>query len=819
MPRRAPRSRNALRITRFLTVFVAATTLVVGTIAPSEVATASVSQSATVQPARTVGDLSQAGVVRTSLAGFSAGNIISDVVFTNKSTMSEAQIQSFFNGKVSRCQSGYVCLKDFRITSVDRPADAYCSGYNGAANESAARIIYKVAQACNINPQVLMVMLQKEQGLITHTWPSPWRYDMALGQGCPDTAPCDPSFVGFFHQIYGAARQMQIYMEGEWFQWYAPGNTWNLRYHPNASCGSSPVYVANKATAAMYYYTPYQPNAAALAAGYGEANNACSSYGNRNFYNYFTDWFGSTQKPSAPVAVAPRLSSIDTTSYVVTSDTAGSVWGYPYLNGAWGAREKIGSGVADTKSFFGVGDLDGNGHRDFVAITNSGSASVLKGNGSGTLSAPLALAGDWSGVVLATAAGDFDGDGIPDVFTTDEAGRLWLWSGNDRGGFIAPRIVGNGWGMMNLITGNGDLDGDGRADLVTRDTQGRLHLYSGNGRGGWMGSKQIGNGWSSFSDVFNTGDFTGDGNADLLAEESNGTLRLYRGSPGGALTDGRSIGFGWNTLVTKAGAGPAVTHHRAVPGGAGNLDGIPGGDILALTDAGELRIYGTSGDGNWGAVTRPGGTWEAGDHAFPMGDFNGDGLPDIGQIDSAGTFYLYPGIPGGGLGERVRIGSGWGAFSSVVGNFDFDGNRIPDVLAIDPKGNLLLYRGNGNGGWAAGSGTVIGQNWWGFEDLFSVGDFDGDGHTDLMGRTSSGVLMLYSTTGDGNWGNIRSIGQGWGGMSLVFSSGDFNGDGLNDVLAVASSGDMYLYRGNGKGGWASAGSRIGNGWSIMNQLG
>ncbi|WP_181155799.1 MULTISPECIES: hypothetical protein [unclassified Microbacterium] len=238
-----------------------------------------------------------------TLDGFDPGNLISDAVFTDKNTMTEAQIQSFFNSKVSRCLGGtdekgrpIVCLKDFSITSASRPADTYCNGYTGAANESAARIIYRVAQSCGINPQVLIVMLQKEQGLVTHTWPSAWRYDIALGQGCPDDASCNPAYVGFFYQIYGAARQMKIYMEGRYFTYYAPGRTWNILYHPTASrnCGSAPVYVANKATSALYYYTPYQPNAAALRAGYGEGDY-CSSYGNRNFYNYFTDWFGSAQ--------------------------------------------------------------------------------------------------------------------------------------------------------------------------------------------------------------------------------------------------------------------------------------------------------------------------------------------------------------------------------------------------------------------------------------------------------------------------------------------------------------------------------------------
>ena len=204
---------------------VAIGALVLGVFAPAAAAASAVPVTSAVASSAA----SIAGPVKTTLAGFSAGNIISDAVFTDKSTMTEAQIQSFFNSKVKTCRGGsdqwgpIVCLKDYRTDSVNRAADAYCKGYTGAKGESAARIIYRVSQSCNINPRVLIVMLQKEQGLVTHTWPSAWRYDKALGQGCPDDAPCNPAYVGFFHQIYGAARQMQIYMEGRYFTWYAPG--------------------------------------------------------------------------------------------------------------------------------------------------------------------------------------------------------------------------------------------------------------------------------------------------------------------------------------------------------------------------------------------------------------------------------------------------------------------------------------------------------------------------------------------------------------------------------------------------------------------
>ena len=241
-----------------------------------------------------------------NLAQFKPGNIISDGVFFQSDTMSAGQIDSFFRGKVASCRGGYVCLKDYRQNTPNRPADSYCRGYSGAPNESAATIIARVAQSCGINPRVLIVMLEKEQSLVTHTWPSTWRFDMALGQGCPDTAPCDPAYAGFFYQIYGAARQMQIYAEGRWFTYYAPGKTWNILYHPNRACGSAPVRVENKATAALYYYTPYQPNRAALNAGYG-TGDGCSSYGNRNFYQLFTDWFGSTQTTGAAPATLAQV--------------------------------------------------------------------------------------------------------------------------------------------------------------------------------------------------------------------------------------------------------------------------------------------------------------------------------------------------------------------------------------------------------------------------------------------------------------------------------------------------------------------------------
>src|SRR5690606_25559071 len=241
-----------------------------------------------------------AGTEAISLKNFSAGNLISDAKMYTSGTMTTSQIQSFLNGKVPSCQKGYTCLKDFTQKTTTKKPNAYCSGtYKGAAKESAASIISKASKACGISEKVLLVILQKEQGLVTHTWPSQFRYDIAMGYACPDDAACNAKYFGFQNQMYMAAYQLQRYTKDSYFSWYPVGKTSQVRYHPNASCGSGAVRIENKATAALYYYTPYQPNRAALNAGYG-VGDSCSAYGNRNFYNYYTDWFGGTREPSKP---------------------------------------------------------------------------------------------------------------------------------------------------------------------------------------------------------------------------------------------------------------------------------------------------------------------------------------------------------------------------------------------------------------------------------------------------------------------------------------------------------------------------------------
>ncbi|MDJ0324894.1 hypothetical protein QMG61_14110 [Cryobacterium sp. PH31-AA6] len=224
---------------------------------------------------------------------FEPGNIISDAVFFDGQSMDAGAVQSFLSAKVPNCRAGYTCLKDYSQDTPSRAAVSNgCTAYAGRANESAAAIIARVGVACGISPKAMIVLIEKEQGLISDTWPSARQYRSATGYGCPDTADCDATYYGFFNQVYAAALQFKYYAANPTRWNHVPGRNNEVRYNPNVACGSGTVFIQNQATAGLYNYTPYQPNAAALGNLYG-TGDGCSSYGNRNFWRMFTDWFGS----------------------------------------------------------------------------------------------------------------------------------------------------------------------------------------------------------------------------------------------------------------------------------------------------------------------------------------------------------------------------------------------------------------------------------------------------------------------------------------------------------------------------------------------
>jgi hypothetical protein len=312
-------------------------------------------------------------------AGFRPGYIVSDSTFYQGNALDANSIQAFLNEKVPTCRSGYVCLKDFRQDTSNRAADAMCSAYQGASGESAAQIIAKVGQACGISQMVLLTMLQKEQGLVNDSWPGDRQYRSAMGYGCPDTADCDVNYYGFFQQVYKGASQLKRYGNppgsGSNFTRYPVGRSVAVQYNPNAACGSGQVYIENKATAALYYYTPYQPNTAALNNLYGIGDN-CSAYGNRNFWRIFSDWFGSPTGGTNPIGGMDVSGDGDirVRGWTIDPDTADALQVHIYVNGTGAAVATANASRPDVgRAYPGYGDNHGI---DVAIAAKSGTYNV-----------------------------------------------------------------------------------------------------------------------------------------------------------------------------------------------------------------------------------------------------------------------------------------------------------------------------------------------------------------------------------------------------------------------------------------------------------
>ena len=238
------------------------------------------------------------------LNSFRAGNIMSDAVMSDHNSMTQAEIQRFLESKVT-CdpwgqkwsELGGGTRAQFAAShGVSLPLS--CMPDFTENGKLASQIIWETAQEFRINPQVIIVTLQKEQALITDEWPFPVQWRTAMGFGCPDSTPgvCNDRWWGFTNQVRSGARLFREVLDGGWTN-YPVGNNFVL-FNPDPGCGGSIVNIENLATSSLYRYTPYQPNAAALAAGLGSA--PCGAYGNRNFFYFFNVWFGSTRREVMP---------------------------------------------------------------------------------------------------------------------------------------------------------------------------------------------------------------------------------------------------------------------------------------------------------------------------------------------------------------------------------------------------------------------------------------------------------------------------------------------------------------------------------------
>ncbi|MFI0899314.1 FG-GAP repeat domain-containing protein [Streptomyces sp. NPDC020983] len=235
-----------------------------------------------------------------------------------------------------------------------------------------------------------------------------------------------------------------------------------------------------------------------------------------------------------------------------------------------------------------VAGMGGNPSWDkasLLAMTSAGDLYVYLPNGDSTLSARSLIGSGLQGARIVSSASLTD---------KGEVALMEVYNGTLYDDTVAggANALATGFGDYNLVLGPGDLSGDGRSDLLARDSSGVLWLYPGKGDSTFGARVKVGSGWGAYNQITGNGDLTGDGIADIAARDSGGTLYLYRGTgTASAPFQARvAISTGWNAYTKLA--------------APGDLDSDGKADIVGVSTAGELYLFGATGSPSASATFR-----------------------------------------------------------------------------------------------------------------------------------------------------------------------------------------------------------------------
>lgn len=290
------------------------------------------------------------------------------------------------------------------------------------------------------------------------------------------------------------------------------------------------------------------------------------------------------------------------------------------------------------------------------------------------------------------------------------------------------------------------------------------------------------------------GDFNRDGNLDLamtVCGDSNcigtGSVQVLLGSGDGTFSLG-------GVFV----AGPKGTTADTMAGGDFNGDGVP--DLVVVNNAinvfGNVSVLIADGKGGFlppvqYSVDGSTPVWVA------VGDFNGDHKLDLAaSVTTTAVVSILLGNGDGTFQSQVSYAAESGLQGIAVGDVNGDGkfdivtaNQCGDDPACR-KGTVSVLLGNGDGTFQPEVSYFDGM----FPLSVALADFNADGHldiavalpcgTDLTCVSNGGVGILLGN-GDGTFQpvvNYASTGLDTARLTV----GDFNGDGHADVVATNS---------------------------------
>jgi hypothetical protein len=465
-----------------------------------------------------------------------------------------------------------------------------------------------------------------------------------------------------------------------------------------------------------------------------------------------------------------------------------------------------------------VGDLNGDGRLDVVALSQDNNVNVFINNGAPAGTFTQQQAYQINHTLQDIELGDINGDGHPDVVLSEnDAQAVAVMLGQGQGTFAAPVATLSGTYPSRLLPV--DFNHDGRLEVLSLSggdsTLAVLDSVCPQSCGSWLSSRVP---------VLNAaalqvaaGDFNRDGRLDVLVNTGNSLVVSLQQQPGvysaaissavagltGPLAvadfnaDGKLdvLAAGSTSVSLSLGQGNGTFAAPTLTSSGGMLTDLVAGDVnadgrldgvgVSAASSSVVVLLGTGINGSAFAAAQSFSVTPAGQPcSVALGDVNRDGRRDIvTALCDANRLMVFLGQSPNTFAAGVALGSSAPNNGVALSDFNHDGQL--DVLATNPNSVDILVN-NGNMAFTL-SPQMLGIHY----SRPVLGDFNRDGNADLMVLDpASHFINLLPGNGNTTFLSPQSVASA--GATSGFAAADFTGDTKLDLLTYDTANAVAL---------------------------
>jgi hypothetical protein len=342
--------------------------------------------------------------------------------------------------------------------------------------------------------------------------------------------------------------------------------------------------------------------------------------------------------------------------------------------------------------------------------------------------------------------------------------------------FGSPTFVPVGVNTAPTAVAVGDFNGDGIPDLiVTNRGSNNVSVFLGKGDGTFAGLTNSASGSEPSSIA--VADFNSDGKLDVaVANNGDNTISVLFGNGDGTFQA---------PVNYTVGSGPISIAFGHC------LSGVPGAPCLAVVNQGDNTVSVLIGKSN-GSFNATGVVYKVGriPASVAFSDVNLDGNLDVVVANNDdSTVSVLLGDGSGDFAPAINSATGVTASTFILGSVavgDFNGDGKPDMAVVNGSkadGAVSVLLGNGDGTFTPFANYFI-SGTLPTPVFIAIGDFNGDGKPDLVAADlNGGMVSVLLGNGDGTFQAPVNYSDGGTGTASV-AVADLNGDGKPDLVTA-----------------------------------